>query len=117
MALETKAQMHPASARREALLAPVGRFRLGGRVDVVGDVRAGIGHGSGYARYRSEPRPGALGIDGDLQRRRLDRIYAPAVGEARLDLLALDAPRTPVTRLAVAEAQHEVMAAVRDRPA
>jgi hypothetical protein len=53
---------------------------------------------SGPGDHR-QPGQRAVGGDGDLERRGLDRVDAPAIGEARPDLMLADSPGTPAARL------------------
>src|SRR5271157_4147955 len=55
-----------------------------------------------------QPSACSLGVDGDLDLGSLDRLDPPPIGEARLNLGPAHSPRSPVARLLVAEAQHEV---------
>ena len=54
---------------------------------------------------------GTLRIDGDADPGSFDRIERPTIDKARLDLCSAHPSRTPVARLAVTEAQHEIAAA------
>src|SRR5438309_6497750 len=64
-----------------------------------------------------EPGLGAVGVDGDVDPRRLDGVHGPSIGEAGPDLVLRHPPGAPITRLPIAEAQHEVAATRRDRGA
>src|SRR2546426_5699779 len=52
----------------------------------------------------------AVGIDGDIEPGRFDVVHPPSVDETGPDLVLGDAARSPVARLELAEAEHEVAA-------
>src|SRR5690242_19660758 len=79
--------------------------------------RPGAGEDRSQAGDDGQPGLGLMRIDRDVDLGGLDGVHRPPLGETVAYLFLPDAARSPVTSLAVAEAEHVVMPADRHRGA
>jgi hypothetical protein len=106
-AIHRSGQNPSADLRHATAIEAVACRRQSGLPHITGQVSAGPAElGLGNNR---KPSTCSLAVGCDLDLGRLDRLdAAPIVGEARLNLGLADSPRSPITGLLAAEAEHEI---------